>query len=253
MRVRVLKDLLVVLLQKEIKVRYKTTWLGYLWSIANPLAFALVYFIAFGIMMHVQIPRYPLFLLAGLFPWQWLANSINASSGIFLWNASLLKKVRFPSSALVVTTVLNDAFHFLFSLPVIMAAGLWYGVAPTWTWAAGIPILMVEQFLLIYGFALTIASVNLFFRDLERMVSLTMVFLFFLTPIVYSASMIPSAYSTLTHMNPVAPLMLSWQQLFIEGSLNWTLISWGYVYGFMSLGLGLLVHQKLSLRFAEVA
>src|SRR5512137_280342 len=96
-----LKDLLVVLTQKEVKLRYKNSWLGYLWSVANPLAFAALYFVAFSVYMRVDIPRYPLFLIAGLFPWQWIANSAGASPNLFLTNTSLIKKVRFPRHVLV--------------------------------------------------------------------------------------------------------------------------------------------------------
>src|SRR5215510_6581348 len=81
------RDLLMILIGKEIKVRYKNSWLGYAWSIANPLFFACVYYIAFGFVMRVQVPNYPLFLIAGLFPWQWISNSMNGAPFIFLANA----------------------------------------------------------------------------------------------------------------------------------------------------------------------
>jgi lipopolysaccharide transport system permease protein len=247
-----LKDLVLVLTKKEVKVRYKSTWLGYLWSIANPLAFAVLYFLAFRVFMRLQFPDYPLFLIAGLFPWQWLANSVNLSPNIFLQNATLLKKVRFPRNILVATAVLNDAFHFILSIPVILAFLFFYGSAPSGLWLPGIPLLVLAQGMLVYGLALAIASLNLFFRDLERLTVLLVTFLFFLTPIVYSASMIPPEYQRLIYLNPVAPLFLSWQELFLSGSLNWPLVALTYVYALISLGLGSLVYGKLSWKFAEV-
>ena len=246
------KDLVFVLTQKEIKVRYKSSWLGYVWSIANPLAFAVLYFVAFRIFMRVQIPNYPLFLIAGLFPWQWFANSINLSPNILLQNVSLLKKVHFPRNILVATMVLNDAFHFILSIPVILLLLLVYGFVPTWLWLIGIPLLVLAEFILVYGLALALASLNLFFRDLERLTVLLVTFLFFLTPIVYSASMIPAGYERLIYLNPVAPLFLSWQELFLSGTLNWPLLVASYLYALISLGLGSLVYWKLSWKFAEV-
>ena len=247
-----LKDLLVVLIQKEIKLRYKRSSLGYVWSVANPLAFAILYFIAFRIVMRVDIPDYPLFLIAGLFPWQWLSNSVAAAPTIFLGNAALIKKLRFPRHALVAATVVNDGIHFLLSIPVILGFLLASGFLPSWWWLAGIPILVLAQFMMVYGLALTIASLNLFFRDLERLTVLLITFLFFLTPIVYSDSMVPSRYQALIHLNPVSPLILSWRQLFLEGRLNWTLIGGGYFHALLFLGLGSLVYRKLSWKFAEV-
>lgn len=246
------KDLLLVLTQKEIKARYKNSWLGYAWSIANPLTFALVYFIAFGIFIRVEIPHYPLFLIAGLFPWQWLANSINSAPNIFLWNATLLKKVRFPVNVLVAATVLNDGIHFLLSLPVIIGSLLVYHLAPSWSWLIGIPLLTAAQFALVYGGALAIASLNLFFRDLERLTTLLVTFLFFLTPIVYSDSMIPPRYQAIIYLNPVSPLILSWKQLFLSGELHWPLIAASWLYALAAVGLGSLMCRKLSWKFAEV-
>ncbi len=251
-RVRYFYDLLVVLTQKEIKIRYKSTWLGYLWSVANPLAFALLYFVAFRVFMRVEIPDYPLFLVVGLFPWHWLANSTALSPTIFLQNATLLKKVRFPRNILVAATVLNDAVHFMLSIPVVLVFLLFYGFIPSWRWFIGIPLLMLAQFMLVYGLSLGIASLNLFFRDLERLTGLLVTFLFFLTPIVYSASMIPAEYQRLVYLNPVVPLFVSWRELFLSGRLDWHLIAAAYVYAVLALGLGSLVYRKLSWKFAEV-
>ena len=77
------KDLIWVLTAKEVKIRYKSTIFGFFWSIANPLCFALVFFVAFKIFMRLQIPNYIAFLLSGLFPWQWFANSVNTSPTVF--------------------------------------------------------------------------------------------------------------------------------------------------------------------------
>ena len=181
-----------------------------------------------------------------------LANSVNASPTIFLQNSTLLKKVQFPRNVLVITTVLNDGFHFLLSIPVIFVFLVIYGFIPSWSWLIGIPLLVIAQFMLVYGLALAIASLNLFFRDLERLTVLLITFLFFLTPIVYSASMIPSKYQALIYLNPVAPLILSWQQLFLYGHLNWSFLAVNYVYALLSLGLGSQVYEKLSWKFAEV-
>jgi lipopolysaccharide transport system permease protein len=247
-----LKDLLVVLTRKEIKIRYKNSWLGYAWSILNPLAFAFIYSIAFGVVMRVQVSQYPLFLLAGLFPWQWLSHSFSAAPNIFLANATLIKKVRFPWNMLVASTVLNDAVHFVLSIPIIMGFLALYQSVPSWSWLIGIPLLVLEQFVMIYGFALTIASLNLFFRDLDRLTALMITFLFFLTPITYSSSMVPDNYQVFLYLNPMAPLMLSWQQLFLTGTLSWPFILTGYVIALLSFGMGSLIYRKLSLKFAEV-
>jgi lipopolysaccharide transport system permease protein len=247
-------DLLVVLTQKEFKVRYKSSWLGYAWSVANPLAFSLVYFVAFGVFMRMQVPGYPypLFLIVGLFPWQWVGNSVNSAPATFVSNANLIKRVRFPRAALVATSVVTDGIHFLVSLPVIVGLLLAYGLSPAWSWLAGIPLLTVAQFTLVYGLALIVASLNLFFRDLERLTAIATSFLFFLTPIVYPTTAIPPRFQALLYLNPFAPVIRGWQSLFLSGTLDLVLVVAAQAWGLGFLVLGLLVYRALSPRFAEL-
>ncbi len=247
-----MRDLLLILTEKEIKLRYKNSWLGYAWSMLNPLSFALVYWIAFGLVMRVQIPDYPLFLIAGLFPWQWLAHSMSAAPHVFLGNWTLLKKVRFARHLLVASAIVNHALHFVLSITVIVLFLLVYHRTPSWWWLLGVPVLVLVQFIMLYGLALAIGSVNLFFRDLDRLTGIAVTFLFFLTPIAYTASMVPDQYHVFIQWNPVAPLMLSWQQLFIEGTLDWPLVAKAYAIALLSLGGGALLYKKLSPKFAEV-
>ncbi|MDR7586571.1 MAG: ABC transporter permease [Armatimonadota bacterium] len=245
-------DLLVVLASKEIKLRYRSSWLGYLWSVANPLAFASLYFVAFGVFMRVSIPNYPLFLVAGLFPWHWIANSVSASPAVFLQNTTLLKKVRFPYSALVAALVLSDGLHFVGAVPVLLVALSLHGVWPSWSWLGGLPLLAVAQFIFVYGVALGIASLNVFFRDLERLTAIGVVFLFFLTPVVYPEWMVPAQYRALIHANPAALLVLAWRKLLLDGEIDWSVVGGCYGAGCAVLGLGGWIYKRLSVRFAEM-
>ena len=247
-----LRDLIIVLTEKEIKGRYKNSWLGYAWSVLNPLAFATVYYLAFGVFMRVQITDYPLFLVAGLFPWQWVSHSMSAAPNIFLANATLLKKVRFARHILVVSAVLSDGLHFLMSIPVILVFLAIYHVAPTWFWLIGVPALTGIQLIMVYGMSLLIASLNLFLRDLDRLTILFMAFLFFLTPIAYTSSMIPERYQVYMYLNPFTPLILNWQQLFLTGTLSaGGVLAAGMMAALIAI-VGYLIYSKLAPKFAEV-
>jgi lipopolysaccharide transport system permease protein len=197
------KDLVVVLTQKELKVRYKRSFFGYLWSIANPLALALVFFIAFKIFMKIPIENYTLFLIAGLFPWQWFLNSVNSSATVFIGNATLIKKMHFRHEVLVVATILNDMLHFLLSIPVIILFLFIYGMQPSIMWLVGIPALLIVQFIITMGFSLAVSALNLFFRDIERIVFIFTSLMFYMTPIIYSEEMVPAEYRTLILSNPL--------------------------------------------------
>ncbi len=246
------RDLVAVLTQKELKVRYKGSFLGYLWSIANPLAFALVFFVVFKVVMRVGIPDYPLFLIAGLFPWHWFQNSVNGSANAFIGNASLVKKLNFPRLIIPLTGVLDDLIHFLLSIPVIVFFLLLYGKGPAASWLYGVPLLILAQFILIYGIALAVSSINVFFRDLERLVALLTMLLFYVTPIIYSETMIPQGFEALVTLNPLATLTIAWRRLLLDGSLDLASLLWTAAYGVAALGIGALVYRTTKARFAEV-
>jgi lipopolysaccharide transport system permease protein len=247
-----LRDLIVVLTEKDIKGRYKNSWLGYAWSVLNPLAFATVYYFAFGVFMRVQITDYPLFLVAGLFPWQWINHSMSAAPNIFVANATLLKKVKFARHVLVASTVLSDGLHFLMSLPVILVFLTFYHVSPTWLWLVGVPVLTAIQLVMVYGMSLLIATLNLFFRDLDRLTLLAMSFLFFLTPIAYTSTMIPEEYQRWVYLNPITPMIVNWQQLFLTGTLSASGVLLSAAMAGVIATIGYATYAKLAPKFAEV-
>jgi lipopolysaccharide transport system permease protein len=246
------RDLIFLLVQKELKVRYKNKFLGYLWSIASPLASALVYFVAFKIVMKVMVPDYPLVLIAGLFPWQWFGNSVGSSPSFFLTNSWIIKKVNFPTNLLPLCSILNHMIHYVISIPVIVVFLFIYNRAPSITWLYGVPLLLIIQFTTLYGIGLIFASVNLFFRDIERLVNILMQFLFFLTPILYVPEMIPEGYRKIILFNPASPLIISWKELFLSGKIEPQYVLVSFLYSIFFLVLGLFVHRKLSWRFAEI-
>ena len=245
-------DLIIVLTQKELKIRYKNSFFGYLWSIGHPLAFGFVFFVAFKVVMRVEVEDYALFLIAGLFPWQWFSNSVSAAPLLFLANTSVIKKVNFPRNLIPFTQVLQEMIHFVLTIPVIVLFLFIYHKSPSFSWLYGIPILLVMQFLITYGISLLVSSANLFFRDLERLSIIFTTLLFYFTPIIYPAEMIPREYRPLINLNPLSALMLSWRNLFLSGTLELSYLTISLGYAMLSFVVGYLVYKKLSWKFAEV-
>lgn len=245
-------DLILVLTHKEMKIRYKSSFLGYIWSVAHPLTFALVFYIAFKVIMKINMEDYTLFLIAGLFPWQWFSNSVNASPGIFLANASIIKKLNFPKNIVPLAVVLQDMIHFVLTIPVIIIFLFVYNKTPFLSWFYEIPVLLSIQLLIVYGTSLIVSSINLFFRDLERLVSIFVTLLFYFTPIIYSETMIPEKFRYLIYLNPVAPLIINWRAVFLSGTLNLFFFIISIFHAFLVFFLGYSVYKKLSWRFAEV-
>ena len=245
-------DLIIVITQKELKSKYKNNVLGYFWSIAHPLAFAVVFYIAFKIVIKIPLQDYMVFLISGLFPWQWLATSVGTAPTVFLANVSIIKKVNFPRNIIPFTIVLQDMIHFVLSIPVIVLFMLIYNITPGWIWLAGIPLLLIIQFIFIYGIALAISSLNLFFRDLERLTGIFITLAFYFTPIIYPETMIPAKYAKLVNLNPLTPLMVSWRNLFLHNQLDVMQLAISFTYSLLFLAIGSIIYKKLSWKFAEV-
>jgi lipopolysaccharide transport system permease protein len=132
-------DLVLALTIKEFKVRYKRTVLGYGWSLLNPLVLAATYWIAFKAILNVRIEGYFIFLLAGLFPWQWINNAVQLAPRAFIINALLVKKIAFPRYLIIASSVLTEGLHFLLCLPVLAALALLMGhgtLSSAWLWRA---------------------------------------------------------------------------------------------------------------------
>jgi lipopolysaccharide transport system permease protein len=260
------RDLVLVLLGKDFKVRYKSTVLGYAWSVLHPLLFAAVFYFVFAVVLRVvdfRLPsleargvsadgQYALFLLTGLFPWQWFSNSVGAANQFFLGNSSLIKKVRFPREFLVLSGVLGDALHFVLSIPVIVAFMLWVGGRPSVHWLWQVPLLVAVQFLVTQGFALIVATTNLFFRDLERITGLVLMLWLYLTPVIYPVTRLPENLRWLMYVNPMAPLIASWQSVFLEGTLSASMLGVAAAYAVVVWLLGHALYRRLEWRFAEI-
>lgn len=245
------KDLLIELTKKEIKVRYKSSYLGYLWSLANPLFLTLIFYFIFKIVTKVQMEDYTLFLISGLFVWQWINNSIMVGSNLYISNASLIKKVNFPRNFLVISLVLSEGFNFLVSIPIIVIFVFLYDKNISIDWFI-IPVYLLVTAIFIYSISLLISTINLFFRDMERIVGLLLTFIFYLTPIIYPLKMVPHKYEIFLYINVFFPIVNIWQELFLHNNINIFNLIISLFYSLILFFISSRVYNKLKYKFAEL-
>ena len=150
------------------------------------------------------------------------------------------------------SNVLMECLHFICTIPVIIIFLYVYDMRPSWDWIWGIPLIGFAQIILMLGVALTLSTLNLFFRDLERFITLGIMLLFYCTPILYSSDMIPQDYRWLIDYNPLANMIISWRDLFMNNTVNYTDIATLYGYGIVMLIIGSSIFNKLKYRFAEI-
>lgn len=245
-------DLIHVLTKKELAVRYKHFALGYLWSIISPLVSVAIYYVVFQMIIKVQQPHYALFLVSGIYPWQWLSNSIAVAPTTFVNNSSLIKKTIFPRFLISLVIIIQDSIHFIMTLPIIIGMLLTANIYPTLHWIWAIPVLFVFQFATAYAINIFLASVTLFFRDVERFAQIIMSFAFYLTPILYSESMVPEKYKHLILLNPFALLVINWRNLFVLGAVNYDYLFFSAIWSLVLVILFHWIYEKLSWKFAEL-
>lgn len=245
-------ELVRVLLHKEMQVRYRGSLLGYAWSVAHPLTFALIYWVVIGRIMRVPVAEYPLFLLSGLFAWQWMAASLGNAPDAFLANSAIIRKTVFPRGVLPFSQVLMEGVHFLCALPVLTGFLMWSGhrPAPCWLWA--IPTLFFLQLLLLTGMSWLLASLTPFLRDLERFVQIGIMMLMYATPVIWSQDMLPHRWQWLLKLNPAATLVTSWRDLLLHNRVTLSHFPLMALMALLSLLIGWQVLRRLAPRLAEI-
>ncbi len=244
-------NLLVAITARDLKVQYQGAFLSYLWWIARPLALGGVMYFALGRIVRLGIPNYPVFLLAALFPWFWFSTSIQQGSNAFVANGGLLKKVSFPRLILPLSAVFFNTVQFVLTLPVLALFVVVAGQGLHVTWLLGVPLLLALQLVLHIGLATFLATVNVFSRDLGPLLEVALRLLFYMSPIIYSMDLVPDRFRPILMLNPVAPLLDAWRQLFMDGTLPGTDLWPAIVLAGVALVAGLTTYRALQRYFAD--
>lgn len=244
-------DIILVLLGAELKIRYRGTFLGYAWSVLQPLALALIFFFVFRMIVRIPVDNYFLVLITGLFPWQWLQNSTQGAARQFLDSAPLIKRIGFPRWTIAVGATCNDLVHFVLALPVVGAMLLWHGVVPSAACLGIVPVLLLLQFLLTLGLALSIGTLNVLFRDLERILVILMTIWLYTTPVLYPSQMLPPGFEWIVHANPAGGLVQSWRDALLTGAVSLEYLIGSAAWATAILVVGAWCYTRFQWRLAE--
>lgn len=248
------KDVLSVLAYKEWIVKYKGTYLGYLWSLAHPLMLTLVFYLGFKIVMKVKIENYVLFLIVALFPWQWFVNSVSSGTWSFVANATLLKKMVFPKFLLPLSNIVVDGLHFLISIPIIVGALYFYDKKIFYfSWIYLIPLLLFLQTAIAFAFALIFGTLQMFYRDIDRFVSLLLTLLMYISPIFYAMYLVPKDLRAYFYLNPLVPLINMWRDAFMQGKISLDDLGIFLLHLVVWLSLAVWVYKHYEPYFSERA
>jgi lipopolysaccharide transport system permease protein len=208
--------------KREFQAKYSNAILGALWSLLSPLAMIVVYTVIFAEVMHSKLPgvpskfAYSIYLCAGILTWGLFAEIVARGQNVFIEQANLIKKISFPRICLPLIVVCNALVNFgiIFGLFVVFLVAS--NNFPGWVFFALVPVLVV-QVLLAIGLGIVAGVLNVFFRDVGQFLTIAMQFWFWLTPIVYPASILPPEVRGLLGWNPMARVIEAWQAVLVQG------------------------------------
>lgn len=246
-------ELIYLLVLKELKVRYKSSLLGYLWAVANPFAFAFVYWLAFKFIMRVQMENYSIFLITGMFPWIWLSAGVTQATKSYQANISLVKKVKLNRAIMPLSSIVQEMVHFLFALPAVAIFLVALGdshIHASWLWQ--VPLMMAIQLAFAFPIGLTLGLVNVFVRDVEYLIGIAFSLLFFATPIVYPLSMVPPNYQFYFRNSPLHHLIDAWRSVLLDGTMKFESVAVVLAYAVVFSVIAMFAYRRLASKIGEV-
>ena len=208
------RELLRNLVIKDLKLKYRGSALGFVWSLANPLAMLVVYSIAFTYILGVRRPAFVLFLFVGLLAWTFFASTISMATGTIAEAGGLLKSVRFPRTVMPMATVLFNLSQYLMTFAVLLPVMLLVFRVPPAAPMLAYPLVLFLLVLFTTGVALIVATANVYYRDVKHLVEVALQMMFWLTPVVYDLNDVPERFRRAILLSPMSPFISALHDIF---------------------------------------
>ncbi|PFG32519.1 ABC transporter permease [Sanguibacter antarcticus] len=259
------RELLDMLIRRELKARYKDSALGFVWTLMRPLAMLLIYYIALGKFMGAarNIPDFAIFIYAGLTAWNFFAEALSAGTGSVVANSGLVKKVYLPREIFPLSAIGSALFNFGIQLVILILATVALGHFPTGTrWGY---FVLATMIIVLYGtaLALLLSAWNVYLRDIQYLVEIFVMIFFWVSPVVYSWELFADEVkSTMLHelylANPITLAVLGFQKTFwVSGDAKpfpddmYTRMGIAIIVGVLLLWLCQRVFARLQANFAQ--
>lgn len=245
------RELLKTNIKKEIRGKYKGSWLGVLWTFLNPLLMLAVYAFVFPYILRVNVDNYTIFMIVALIPWNFFTTAIQSGTGSVVANGNILKKVYFPREIIPISITTSQSVNFLITC-IIMAVFIIFSGVGFSVHALLFPLLVLIQYILILGLTFILSALTVFVRDIDHFVSVILMLGFYATPIVYQGEMLPKKFQIFLKLNPMAQLVETYRSiLYYHRMPDMTmLVIWG-LGSVALLVVGYLIFKKLEKSFVE--
>ncbi|WP_233515178.1 ABC transporter permease [Marinitenerispora sediminis] len=237
-----------LLVKRDLKVKYQKSILGYAWSLLDPLAQAAIYFFVFGILFNARVAPggadapggYALFLLSGILPWMWMSTALNDASRALITHAKLITTMKVPREIFPLAVVQTKFIEYLLTWPVLLLFVVVLGGQTGWT-LLWLPVAIGVQFVFTLGITLLLASLNVLLRDVQRIVRIMNRVLFYSSPIIYpihqvmGAESLPGWFKTVYEMNPLVGIFQMHHAVWYPTEAPSSLMLWSTVAGAVAM------------------
>ena len=202
------REMIYSMVRRDLRGRYKSSVLGFLWTFINPLCQIMIYTLVFSHIFRMGVERYYLFLTVVMVPWVFFSTSVTGGAVSIINQQDLVKKIYFPRQVLPISYVtsafVNMLLTFLVIFAVLIVSG--FGIKISILWA--LPIVMIVEYALAVGITMLTSALTVYFRDLEHILGILSMAWMYLTPILYEVTVIPEQYRSLIYMNPMTGIIL---------------------------------------------
>jgi ABC-2 type transport system permease protein len=246
------RRVLWLLVVRDLKVRYSSSALGYLWTIIDPLMMAAVYWFVFGVIFSGGgrgIQPYVVFIVSGVLAWQWFNSGVMDTTRALQQESKLVRSTNLPREIWVIKIVGAKGVEFLLSIPVVALFMVLFHRPPQWDALWALPAAILLQTILISGVGLALAAVTVLVTDLQRVVRILLRVLFYLTPVVYSIHVLPAHHHLrdIMALNPMTGIIdLYRRSIFPHTETQWHVPAAGAVVSLLLFVLGAWVFRRLE-------
>lgn len=245
------KEFLKSNVKKDIRGKYKGSFLGVVWSFLNPLLSVLVYAIVFPYIMRVKVDNYLIYLITGIIPWTFFTTAINMGMNSILFNSEIIKKVYFPRIILPISSVTSCLVNFLISCIIILIFLIFSGVGLS-IYLLWLPVVALIQYLLLLGFTFILSAIEIFVRDIEHIVNFILSMAFYVTPLLYTPDFVPDNLQWILKLNPMAYLVDAYRSIFLyQQNPSFSGLTIVSIFSVFLVFIGYAIFQKLQKGFAE--
>lgn len=236
---------------KQLKVKYAGSILGISWAILNPLLIMSAIAFVFTAILKIEIKNFPLFALSGILPWFFFSSALTEATPSFLSQQNILHQFNLPREIIPLAAVLSNFLNFLIGWVIILPIFLFFNPKIILLSHFFIIILLLTLFF-VSGLSLVLSVANIFFRDINQLLGVFLMFWFWITPVFYSTDMVPLRFSWVCSFNPVAHYIVFYRQVLFEGnSPGFRAVITVFFWALISLISGFMIFSRLETKLLK--